>query len=148
LSREHSDLKTTTLPYEAEYTRVLRKFRAGKPSAACLILSMTDHAIKRDDAIVSRPGVARLVEAQRKVALAEGCAFFDVYRAMGGAGAIARGRQQKPPLASPDLRHPTVAGQRRIGSLFYGALMHGYANYRRAHAGEPLPVLAVAGADD
>ena len=147
LSREHSDLKTTTLPYEEEYTRVLRKFRAGKPRAACLILSMTDHAIKRDDAIVSRPGVARLVAAQRKVALAEGCAFYDVYMAMGGAGAIARGREQKPPLASPDLRHPTIAGQRRIGGLFYGALMHGYASFRRAHAGEPLPALELSAGD-
>ncbi|MEO8181106.1 MAG: GDSL-type esterase/lipase family protein [Deltaproteobacteria bacterium] len=148
LSREHSDLKTTMLPYEAEYTRVLRKFRAGKPQASCLILSMTDHAIKRDDVIVSRPAVARLVAAQRTVALAEGCAFFDVYAAMGGAGAIAKGRQQKPPLASPDLRHPTVAGQRRIGSLFYAALMHGYASFRRAHAGEALPALASSSADD
>jgi lysophospholipase L1-like esterase len=148
LSREHSDLKTTMLPYEAEYTRVLRKFRAGKPQASCLILSMTDHAIKRDDVIVSRPAVARFVAAQRTVALAEGCAFFDVYAAMGGAGAIAKGRQQKPPLASPDLRHPTVAGQRRIGSLLYAALMHGYASFRRAHAGEALPALATSSADD
>jgi lysophospholipase L1-like esterase len=141
LSREHSDLKTTTLPYEAEYTRVLRKFRAGKPNASCVILAMTDHARKVNDAIVSRPGVARLVAAQRKVALAEGCAFFDTYLAMGGAGAIERGRLSKPPLASPDLRHPTVAGQRRIAALFYGALMQGYASFRRAHTGQPLPAL-------
>jgi lysophospholipase L1-like esterase len=141
LSREHSDLKTTTAPYEAEYTRVLRKFRAGKPNASCLILSMTDHARKLNDEIVSRPGVARLVEAQRKVAQAEGCAFFDTYMAMGGPGAVERGRKNKPPLASPDLRHPTVAGQRRIATLFYAALMHGYARFRRAHAGQPLPAL-------
>jgi len=146
LSREHSDLKTTTLPYEAEYARVLRKFRAGKPSASCLILAMTDHARKVNDAIVSRPGVARLVAAQRKVALAEGCAFFDTYMAMGGAGAVEKGRQSKPPLASPDLRHPTVAGQRRIATLLYDALMHGYANFRRAHVGQPLPALDTANA--
>jgi lysophospholipase L1-like esterase len=141
LSREHGDLKTTMLPYEQEYTRVLRKFRQGKPQASCIILAMTDHARMVDDVIVSRPGVARFVAAQRKVALAEGCAFFDTYRAMGGLGAVAKGRQSKPPLAAPDLRHPTVAGQRRIGTLFYGALMHGYANYRRAHVGAPLPPL-------
>jgi lysophospholipase L1-like esterase len=139
LSREHSDLKTTMQPYEAEYTRVLRKLRLGKPQASCVILAMTDHAKLVDDKIVSRPAVARFVAAQRKVALAEGCAFFDVYQAMGGAGAVEKGRQNKPPLASPDLRHPTVAGQRRIASLFHAALMYGYANYRRAHVGAPLP---------
>ena len=45
------------------------------------------------------------------------------------------------PVAFSVLRHPTVAGQRRIGSLLYGALMHGYAEYRRRNAGQPLPAL-------
>jgi lysophospholipase L1-like esterase len=142
LSREHGDLKTTTLPYEQEYARVIRKMRAGKPQAACLIMSLTDHALRVDGAIVSRGIVPRLVHAQRKVALEEGCGFFDTFMAMGGTGAIARGREEKPPLASPDLRHPTVAGQRRIGSLLYAALMHGYAEYRRRNVGQPLPLLS------
>ena len=50
------------------------------------------------------------------------------------------------PLASPDLRHPTVAGQRRIATLFYAALMHGYAGFRRAHVGQPLPALDTSAA--
>lgn len=141
LAREHGDLKHTTQPYEQEYARVLRKLRAGKPQAACLIMSLTDHAIRVNGAIVSRPIVARLAEAQRRVALEEGCGFFDTFLAMGGAGAIAKGREQKPPLAAPDLRHPTVAGQRRIGTLLYEALMHGYAEYRRRNTGQPLPAL-------
>ncbi len=141
LAREHGDLKSTTQPYEQEYARVIRKLRAGKPQAACLIMSLTDHAVRVNGAIVSRPIVARLVDAQRKVALEEGCGFFDTFQAMGGAGAIAKGREEKPPLAAPDLRHPTVAGQRRIGTLLYGALMHGYAEYRRRNAGQPLPPL-------
>ncbi|MEY4546087.1 MAG: hypothetical protein RL685_2282 [Pseudomonadota bacterium] len=142
LSREHSDLKTTTLPYEQEYARVIRKMRAGKPQAACLIMALTDHALRVNGAIVSRGIVPRLVHAQRKVAREEGCGFFDTFMAMGGMGAIARGREEKPPLASPDLRHPTVAGQRRIGSLLYAALMHGYAEYRRRNVGQPLPLLS------
>lgn len=144
LSRESSDLKRTTEPYEAEYARVLRKLRAGKPEASCLIMSLTDHARRVNGAIVTRPMVARLVEAQRRVARAEGCGFFDTYAAMGGAGAVARGRKSKPPLAAPDLGHPTRAGQQRVAELLYAALMQGYASYRRRQVGQPLPALEIA----
>ena len=44
-----------------------------------------------------------------------------------------------PPLASPDLRHPTVAGQRHIAAELYRALMSAYAAYRQRQEGKPLP---------
>jgi len=141
LSREKGDLRTTTEPYEQEYSRVIRKFRAGKPEASCMIMSLTDHAIKVGDAIVSRHIVARLAEAQRRVAEREGCAFYDTFGAMGGMGTIERWRKAKPPMASPDLRHPTVAGQRHIAQAVYHALMHAYAGYRKRQEGKPLPTL-------
>jgi lysophospholipase L1-like esterase len=144
LSREKADLKLNTDAYEREYARVIRKFRAGKPEASCLIMSLTDHALRVGEAIVSRGIVARLAAAQRKVAAAEGCAFYDTFDAMGGLGTIDRWRKAKPPLASPDLRHPTVAGQRHIATALYHALMKAYASYRREHEGQRLPVELVA----
>ena len=140
LSREKGDLARNTDPYEREYARVIRKFRAGKPDASCLIMSLTDHAIKTNGAIVSRHIVARLAEAQRRVAEREGCAFYDTFAAMGGPGTIERWRKASPPLASPDLRHPTVAGQRHIAHELYRALMHAYATYRKRVEGTPLPL--------
>jgi len=139
LSREKGDLRASTEPYEQEYARVVRKFRAGKPEASCMIMSLTDHAIKVGDAIVSRNIVARLAEAQGRVARSEGCAFYDTFTAMGGLGTIDRWRKAKPPLASPDLRHPTVTGQRHVAHSLYRALMHAYAAYRQRQAGQPLP---------
>ena len=139
LSREKGDLAKNTDPYEQEYARVIRKFRAGKPEANCLIMSLTDHAIKVNGAIVSRNIVARLAEAQRKVAQQEGCAFYDTFEAMGGLGTIERWRKASPPLASPDLRHPTVSGQRHVAHELYRALMHAYAAYRKRVEGTPLP---------
>jgi lysophospholipase L1-like esterase len=140
LSREKGDLRQNTIPYEQEYARVIRKFRAGKPKASCMIMSLTDHALKVGDAIVSRGIVARLAEAQGRVAQSEGCAFYDTFEAMGGLGTVERWRKAKPPLASPDLRHPTVSGQRHIAHALYRALMHAYANYRKRQEGQPLPL--------
>ena len=104
-----------------------------------MIMALTDHAKRVNGAIVSRPIVGRLASAQRLVAAREGCAFYDTFEATGGDGTIERWRKAKPPLAAPDLRHPTLAGQRHIGTLLYFALMQGYASYRKRHEGKPLP---------
>jgi lysophospholipase L1-like esterase len=144
LTREKTDLKNRTDAYEREYASVIRKFRAGKPEASCMIMSVTDHAQQVGDAIVSRAIVPRLVAAQRRVAQQEGCAFYDTFSVMGGDGAISRWRKANPPLAAPDLRHPTIVGQRFIGDSVYRALMHAYASYRKRHEGEPLPFAPVA----
>jgi lysophospholipase L1-like esterase len=143
LSRENTDLKRTTDPYEQEYARVIRKFRAGRPEASCLIMSVTDHAQHVGDAIVSRSIVARLAAAQRGVAQREGCAFYDTFGLMGGAGTVERWRKATPPLAAPDLRHPTLQGQRHIANSVYRALMSAYASYRKRHEGEVLPVASL-----
>jgi lysophospholipase L1-like esterase len=144
LSREDSDLKRSTEPYEREYARVIQKFRAGKPEAACLIMSVTDHAKQVGAAVVSRPIVPRLAAAQRRVAEREGCAFYDTFNAMGGDGTVARWLKAHPPLAAPDLRHPTLVGQRHIGSSLYNALMHAYASFRQRVEGQPLPAAEAA----
>ena len=144
LTREHTDLKRGTDAYEREYTRVIRKFRAGKPESSCLIMSTTDHAERVGENIVSRNIVARLAAAQRRVAQQQGCAFYDTYEAMGGAGTVERWKKLDPPLIAPDLRHPTLTGQRYIGNALYQALMQAYASYRRRHEGQPLPAVPVA----
>jgi lysophospholipase L1-like esterase len=144
VQRGNGDLRRDTLKYEREYSRVIQKFRAGKPKASCLIMSLTDHGERVDGRVRSRPVMARLVAAQRKVASAEGCAFFDTFHAMGGEGSVGRWQAARPPLAAKDLIHPSVAGQRQIAVWLYRALMHGYAAFRQRSAGRPLPDLDVA----
>jgi lysophospholipase L1-like esterase len=148
VQRQKMDLYRTMQPYEEEYTRVIRKFRAGKPEASCLIMSVTDHGERVGKyGIQTRRIVPQLVESQRKVALAEGCAFYDTFSAMGGKDAIGRWYHATPRLANADFSHPTVAGQEVIATLFYRALMKGYADFRTNNEGRPLPELGVAPAN-
>lgn len=141
VQREFGDLKTDMRPYEEEYSRVLRKFRRGRPEASCMIMSLIDHGVRSEDGVRTRGIVPRLVSSQRKVATAEGCAFFDTFHAMGGMNSIARWLRARPQLAAPDFAHPTLAGQGVIATLIYRALMHEYAEYRKRHTGKPLPDL-------
>jgi hypothetical protein len=85
-----------------------------------------------------------LVGAQRRVAEEEGCAFFNTFEAMGGMNAIERWFSAKPRLAAADFIHPTAAGQAVIATMAYRALMKGYAEFRKEHAGKPLPMLDMA----
>ncbi len=137
MTREQSDLRKTMDPYIEDYSRVIRLFRAAKPDAACLIMAPVDHGERVDGRVVSREIVPRMVEAQRQVALAEGCAFFDTYTAMGGDGSASRWKTQG--LLSGDLAHPTSRGHKLLGSMLYRALMAGYVEFRKQQAGKPMP---------
>jgi len=148
VQREQGDLKNDMAPYEREYTRVVRKFKAGRPEASCMIMSLIDHATRAEGAVRTRGIVPRLVASQRKVALQEGCAFFDTFTAMGGMNAFARWLRARPQLGAPDLNHPTYAGQGVIATLVYRALMQRYAEYRRSNAGAPLPARSADPRDD
>lgn len=117
--------------YEQDFGQMLRRFRGTESPRACLVMAPVDHGMREGQRIVSVPMVARIVEIQRRVALAEGCAYFDTVAAMGGEGSAGRWRQSTPPLLSGDLSHLTHAGQKVIGHMVYLALMEGYVQYRQ-----------------
>lgn len=117
--------------YERDFAAMLRRFRGGDDPPACLVMAPVDHGQREGQRVVSRPMVPKVVEAQRKAALAEGCAFFDTVAAMGGEGSAGRWRRSNPPLLSGDLAHLTFAGQKVVGQMVYLALMEGYVAYRQ-----------------
>ena len=143
MERNYVDLKESMQPYYDEYGDVLKHFRAGKPEAACLIMSVTDHGKRTAHGnIVSRKFAKELSEAQREVARQNGCGFFDTYEATGGEGTAARWYRARPQLIGPDFGHPTGAGHEVIAGLLANAIVHGYEEYRARMAGKPLPRLA------
>lgn len=144
---QRPDIKRNPRPYEEEYLRVIRKFRAGKPQASCLIMSLIDHGERIGQSIRTRPVVPAIVEAQQRVAAEVGCGFFNTFEAMGGMNSIERLYRAKPRLAAADFIHPTAAGQAVIATLAYRALMKGYVEFRKRKEGQPLPALDVAPTD-
>jgi lysophospholipase L1-like esterase len=140
VQREKMDLYRTMQPYEEEYTRVIQKFRAGRPEASCLVMSVTDHGERVGRyGIRTRRIVPKLVASQQQVALAQGCAFFNTFEAMGGTDAIARWYHASPQLAGADFAHPTAEGHEVIAGLFFQSLTHSYARFRQENEGKPLP---------
>lgn len=136
-----NDMSTqgTMAKYRDELTAVLRLFRGAKDPLPCLIMAPLDHGEREGNRIVTRPIVPKIVNAQREVAKAEGCAFFDTYMAMGGEGSMGRWVRSSPALGAGDLSHVTHHGHKVIGGLLYRSLVAGYVDYRKRVAGTPVP---------
>ncbi|MCX7808805.1 MAG: GDSL-type esterase/lipase family protein, partial [Deltaproteobacteria bacterium] len=112
------------------FRSVARLIREVRPQAACLLFAPLDQG-KRDERgrIITLPSVPKIVNASRRAAESEGCAFFNTFAAMGGEGAMGRWFKQHPRLASGDFRHATPAGYRLIGELFHQAIIDGFRRY-------------------
>jgi lysophospholipase L1-like esterase len=127
-----NDADDTLTPeqFESEYRRIARMVRRARPEAACLLMAPLDQA-QRDERgnIVTLEPLPIIVEAQRRAAAAEGCAFFDTYAAMGGEGSMRRWFRANPRLAFGDYRHATPAGYAVIGNMLYKALLKGFADF-------------------
>jgi lysophospholipase L1-like esterase len=116
--------------YSRELVRVMNLMRSGKPGMSCLLLGPLDQAERNERGIVvTLESLPKIVEAQRRIAKEQGCAFYDVFTAMGGAGSMGAWLKARPHLSSSDLRHATPAGYEIIGNLFYRALLKAFAGY-------------------
>ena len=113
--------------YQETMVAVLRQGKQALPEAGCLVIGAMDRAEKRGTSLSTLPVIPAIVKEQRKAAAATGCAFFDTYRAMGGAGSMAAwvGRG----LGQADLTHPTGSGSQVLANWIYRALIQGYQAY-------------------
>lgn len=111
-----------------DYGQAIANARAARRSASCLVVSITDIGQRGTGRTLDR--VPRVIEAQREVAREQGCAFFDLFSAMGGRGTMRRWYDMSPRRGQPDFRHLTLPGAERIGQLIHESLIHGYEEYR------------------
>ena len=116
-----------TKDYQAHYESVLAPIRKGVPGAACLVVSPTDQAEVVEGAYHSRPVMPLLVDAQRKAAHAQGCAFYSTYAWMGAKGSAEK--WFKHGLVSSDFQHLTQKGANKMADAVFDALMAGYKQY-------------------
>lgn len=123
----------TAEQFEDDFRRVARMVRHARPEAACLLMAPLDQAVRDERGnIATIEQVPVIVDAMRRAAAAEGCAFFDTYAAMGGEGSMRRWFRSTPRLAFGDYRHATPAGYTVIGNMLYKALLKGFADFLQA----------------
>jgi lysophospholipase L1-like esterase len=116
-----------TKAYPDHYAKLLAPIRAGRPDAACLVVSPTDQAEAKDGIYTSRPVMPVLVAAQRKAAQAAGCAFFSTYDWMGGRNSAAKWFTKG--LISGDFQHLSQRGANKLADAVFDALVAGLDRY-------------------
>ena len=126
-NNESTDTHLTIAEHEAQLRELMTRIRAAAPDAACLLVGPTDRP--REGAhgrLETRPVVAELTEMQRRVAVDNGCAFFDTLAFQGGLGAGIAWLAHDPPWMRPDRQHLTREGYVRWGEALTRALLEGY----------------------
>jgi lysophospholipase L1-like esterase len=112
--------------YPDELRTVITRMREALPKASILVMSPMDRGVMQAGEIVTPPALAELVDVEQRIAAETGCAFFNTWQAMGGAGTMGRWYHETPRLVSADFMHPLPQGAARVGELLEDALMQAY----------------------
>jgi lysophospholipase L1-like esterase len=112
--------------YADELRQVIMRIRAAVPNASLLLMGPMDRGTLTGGDIVTPESLEELIDVQKQVAAETGCAFFDTFHSMGGAGTMGRWYHAQPRLVSADFLHPLPAGAAKVGALFEGALVESY----------------------
>jgi lysophospholipase L1-like esterase len=121
--------------YEKLVVKQLRFLKSLSPDLCILVVGVSDMAHKEGTSMVSYRNIPLIRDAQRKAAFQTGCAFWDLYQAMGGAGAMRSWVHSKPSLAGKDYTHFNARGARVVSEMLYEALMKEYENYKEREKG-------------
>lgn len=132
-TNESVDVDFPEVTFERQLVDALGRVARAVPSAACLLLGPPDRAIRTGETKewATAPKIEEIIAAERRVAEAAGCAFYDQMAAMGGEGSIASWAAEDPPRAQKDRVHLTRDGYAQVGASFASDLMRAYALWRR-----------------
>ncbi len=130
--RRYAGRGVTADTLREETLALLTRVRTAVPDAGCLLTGIVEHEMSGRTEI-GPAQVEAVVDAQRAAAREAGCAYFDLYEAMGGAGGFRRWLRQG--LAADDLKHLSPAGRRIVAGWMYDALVSKYVSWRRAGGG-------------
>jgi lysophospholipase L1-like esterase len=117
--------------YEKELRLAVKRLRKALPGVSLLLMSPMDRAERvAGGDIVTLATIPKLVAIQERVARDTGCAFYNTFQAMGGAGTMARWYEAHPRMVSADFIHPHPAGAKLVGTQLYLALSDGFTKYK------------------
>lgn len=117
--------------YEKSFYEQLSTLKRICPDISIVVIGVSDMSRKENGKYVSYPNVELVRTAQKNAAFKAGCAFWDMYSAMGGKNSMPGWVFAKPSLARTDFTHFTPMGAKIIAEMFYNALVLEYLDYSK-----------------
>jgi lysophospholipase L1-like esterase len=118
--------------YRDMYTQMIGRLREAAPTATILIIGPPDRYLHTRKGWIAMDGIDTIVEAQRQVASATGCAFWDLRAKMGGKGSMLQWVQAG--MAQFDHVHFTGAGYKMLGDAVFRDLISQFDLFLKARA--------------
>ena len=116
--------------YARGMKEVISNFHKAWPKASLLLVSVSDRCKKNQNGQpATMKGIKELVSVQRDIAKDSKIAYWDMFTAMGGDGAI--GRLAAEGYAEKDYIHLNPKGGKIIAKSFYDAISNAIFNYNR-----------------
>ncbi len=115
--------------YREAFFQQLKSFKLNHPNMPIIVIGVSDVSRNGANGLESYPNIELIRDAQKSAAFAAGCAFWDMYEAMGGKNSMPSWVNANPPLAQKDYTHFNPVGARIIGEMFYRALMIEYERF-------------------
>jgi lysophospholipase L1-like esterase len=133
---------TTAATYERQLVDLLGRVARAVPSAACLLMGPPDRATRSKETgmLATMPKLFEVIETQRRVAQAAGCAFYDQMTAMGGEGTIVSWANEPNSRAQRDYVHLTRDGYAFLANTFAADLVRAYSAWRVEQGMSPSSV--------
>lgn len=125
------------VPYIAEnysyyakwFTSQLRTLKNLCPDIPIVVIGVSDMSTKEKDRFVTYSNLEKIRDALKSASFNEGCAYWDMFEAMGGRNSMPSWVYAQPPLASSDFVHFNQRGARVIAEMFCNALIYEYESY-------------------
>lgn len=123
--------------YKNWFYHQLSALKRVNPGISILVVGVSDMSKKTDTYYESYSNISKIRDAQKAAAFKAGCAFWDLYEAMGGENSMPSWVFAEPPLANKDFTHFNYRGAKIIGQMFYNAIIYEYKSYRSTLKAKP-----------
>jgi len=115
--------------YEKQFYKQLKTLKGLRPDISIIVIGVSDMSRNNKGRFESYPNIEKIRKAQKNAAFKAGCAFWDMYEAMGGRNSMPSWVYAVPPLARPDFTHFSWKGSVVISKMFFEALMKDYNEF-------------------
>ncbi len=115
--------------YSHTFYQQLSILKQTMPDVPVVVVGVGDVATVQEGKAKSYHHVAKIKEAQKNAALKAGFAFFDLFDAMGGEGAMIKWVNEDPRYALTDYTHFNKKGGKKVAEWIYNAIMSDYNNW-------------------
>ncbi len=118
--------------YGEKFYNQLKRLKSINPDIPVIVIGVADMSRKVNDHYESYPNIEDIRDVMKEASFKAGCAYWDLYEAMGGNNSMPSWVFAEPALASPDFVHFNHRGARIVAKMFCNALFSEYYAYKKA----------------